>query len=157
MKALKIIMASFILMVALQILDSISSIEASDYLGEFCWKLDDPVALESYVIGKFAVEDIGDGHYSLNGTFTNFDNNVQKNTDVAHGNAEIIDSTIVVTLVNTFYVSSVEYGFSMINFQLNPSTLSGTVRTINTAYQFSSDEITKEYGEGSLEFLPNCQ
>ena len=124
---------------------------------EFCWKLNDPVTPESYSIGKFAVTDVGDGHFSLNGTFTNFDNNVPTNTHVAHGNAEIIDSMIVVTLVNTFYVSSEEYGFSMINFQLNPSTLSGAFRTIDTAYQFSSDEITKEYGEGPLEFLPNCQ
>jgi hypothetical protein len=129
---------------------------AANYLGEFCWKINDPVTTD-YVIGKFAVTDVGDGHYSLNGTFTDFDNNVPTETNVAHGNAEIIDSMIVVTLVNTFYVSSEEYGFSMINFQLNPSTLSGTFRTIDTAYQFSSDEITKEYGEGPVEFLPNCQ
>ena len=82
---------------------------------------------ESYVIGKFAVTDVGDGHYSLNGTFTNFDNNIPTNTCVAHGNAEIIDSMIIVTLVNTFYVSSKEYGFSMINFQMNPSTGTGSV------------------------------
>ena len=37
MKALKIIMASFILMVALLISGGISGVEASDYLGEFCW------------------------------------------------------------------------------------------------------------------------
>lgn len=130
---------------------------AANYLGELCWKLNDPVTPENYVIGKFAVTDIGDGHYTLSGTFTNFDNNVPTNTDVAHGNAEIIDSMIVVTLVGTFYVSSEEYGFSMINFQLNPSTLSGTFRSIDTAYQFQSHEITKEYGEGPLEFLSNCQ
>ena len=130
---------------------------AGDYVGECCWKISDPENDANHGIGKFAVTHMGDGHFLLNGTFTSFDDNVQQQVDVAHGNAEIIDSMIVVTLVNTFYVSSEEYGFSMINFQLNPSTLSGTFRTINTAYQFSSNEITKEYGEGSVEFLPTCQ
>ena len=128
---------------------------AGNYIGEYRWKLIDPENNANYVIGKFAVTDVGGGHHVLNGTFTNFENNVPINTDVAHGNAEVVDSMIVVTLVNTFDVSSEEYGFSVINFQLNPSTLSGTFRTIDTAYQFSSDEITREYLEGSVEFIPN--
>jgi hypothetical protein len=143
---------------------------AGDYVGEYCWKIIDPENDANYVIGKFAVTHMGDGHFLLNGTFTNFDDNAQQQIDVAHGNAEIVDSMIVVTLVNTYYVSSEEseeygnmsvgsseeYGFSMINFQLNPSTLSGTFRTIDTGYQFSFNKITIKYGEGPLEFLPTC-
>lgn len=126
------------------------------FLGEFCWKIPDPESSEAYVIGRFAVTDVGGGHHALNGTLTNFEDDVPMNVDVANGNAEGVDSMIVMTLVNTFHVPSEEYGSSMINFQLNPSTLSGTFRTIDTAYQYSSGLISREYAEGPVEFLPVC-
>jgi hypothetical protein len=129
---------------------------AEEYIGECCWKVTDPENETSYVIGKFAVTCIGDTHFMLNGTFTNFTNDIQEGIDVAHGNAEIVGSNIIVTLVNTYYIPTEEYGFSVVNFQLNPVTLSGTSRTIDTAHQFFSGEITKEYVEGQVEFLSNC-
>ncbi len=130
---------------------------AATYLGEFCWKQVDPDSSANFVLGRFGVTDIGDSHFTFNGSFTDFENNVPGNIDVAHGNAEIIDSTVLVTLVNSFFIPSEEYGFSMINFELDLATLDGTFKTIDTAHQFSSGGITEEFAEGPIEFVPDCQ
>lgn len=135
----------------------VNPVYAEEYLGEICWRLDDSATSGSYVIGKFAVSHIGDGHFSLGGTFTSFDHDIPVNVDVANGTAEIIDETVVMTLVNSYYVESEEYGFSIVNIRLKPSTLGGTYRTIDTAYNFDSKEFTQEFGDGSIKLLPKCE
>jgi hypothetical protein len=153
----KIKWRSIFSLVLLVLFFHVKPVFAGNYLGEFCWRINDTTTPGSYTIGKFAVSDVGDSHYSLDGTFTSFDVNGARepHLDVAHGNAEIIDTMIVMTLVNSYYVPSEEYGSSVLNIQLNPSTFSGTYRTIDTAYQFSSSKFTQKFGDGIIEFLPN--
>jgi|LGVF01.2.fsa_nt_gb hypothetical protein len=156
-KGIKIKWSRFFLLALIMLFFYVKPVLAGNYLGEFCWRINDSIP-ENYIILKFAVSDVGGGHYSLNGTFIDYENNVaQENPDVGHGNAELVDSMIVMTLVNSYYVPSEEYGSSVLNIQLNPSTLSGTYRTIDTAYQFSSSAFTQEFGDGAIEFLPNCE
>jgi len=126
---------------------------AGDYLGEYRWKLYEEPKNTQYVILKLAVTHMGDDHNLVNGTATNFENGVQKNIDVVHGNSEITGSTTTMTLINSYFVPSTEYGYSAIQIQIDSSTLNGTYRTIDTAYQFSSGQITQEFGQGSIEFL----
>ena len=157
MKMCNIKKCTFFLLALIMLFFYVKPVFADNYLGELCWRINDSTP-GTYVILKFAVSDVGGGHYSLNGTFTNYENNVVSGkSDVGHGNAELVDSMIVMTLVNSYYVPSEEYGSSVINIQLNPSTLSGTYRTIDTAYQFSSRGFTQEFGDGAIEFLPSCE
>jgi len=157
MKRSEIKWSSFSPLALIMLFFCVKPVFANNYLGEFCWRINDSIP-GNYIILKFAVSDVGDGHFSLNGIFIDYENNVvEGNPDVGHGNAELVGSMIVMTLVNSYYVPSEEYGSSVLNIQLNPSTLSGTYRTIDTAYQFSSSGFTQEFGDGAIEFLPNCE
>jgi len=133
---------------------------AEDYFGDFCWKIFEPGSeSDAYSVGKFGVTEVGKGHFRLDGKFTNYEDNmlegsVLEATEVAHGNAELVDSTIVATITATSYDESGDYGFNIMRWHLDLSTLSGTFKVISVEYEpsFGSD-----LDEGSVEFLPNCK
>ena len=132
---------------------------AEGYLGDFCWKISDSGSgSQEYSIGKFAVTDVGGGHFTLNGKSTNYENDKPEGdlleaTEVGHGNAEMVGSTIVVTMTLTSYDDG-DYGFSVMRWQLENSTLNGTFKVLYTERE---PKIITDYDEGSIEFLPSCK
>ena len=130
---------------------------AEGYLGEFCWKI--TYDAHNYVILKFAVLEVGVGHYTLNGSIKDYEEDILQHTNVAHGNAEIVGDKIIATLVDSYRsASSGYYAYGVYNLELDPSTLNGTLSGINTAY--NSPEFNPYWddsGEGPIEFLPNCE
>ena len=131
---------------------------AGSYLGEFCWKSVDASDTDGdYSIGKFAVNDVGGGHFSLYGSFTSYEENSSGNVLPAHGNAELIGNKIIATIVMTFSEAEEYFGSGTIEFQIDATTLDGTFRSIINESEKPFNTVETFYEEGTLEFLPNCK
>ena len=121
---------------------------AGDFLGDFCWSIED--GSNNTVTCKLGVVSPGGGHYLLLGT-------VQHGTDgtyTAHGNAELIAGKIHMSVVfadgnNNAMASTHVLGV------LDPSTFNGTFNGVSTgANDTGKTEI--DYISGTLNLIP-CQ
>ncbi len=99
MRTFKIVAINSILVFALIICTGISKVQASTYLGEFCWGFvysDSSLSIPPFT-AKLAVTDMGNQHFIVNGIDTdNF---------LFHGNAEIIGSDVHLSLYQSFFGS----------------------------------------------------
>ncbi len=102
----------------------ISKVQASTYLGEFCWGFvysDSSLSIPPFT-AKLAVTDMGNQHFIVNGIDTdNF---------LYHGNAEIIGSDVHLSLYSSFFGSfdgfPPEPTFIAYHVVLSLTSLSGT-------------------------------
>ncbi len=101
MKALKIVLVVFAFSFTLLTLFSVSNVEAMEYLGDYCFRLEtDSKANDGRFDMRLAVVHIGNEHYSLYGKAELVD---YYGIEVpVHGNAEIgSDGKIICTLVGS--------------------------------------------------------
>lgn len=94
MKALKIVLVAFALVVGL----SASAFAASIYGAELCWNLDDGKSGEVYFL-RVGVMDFGGGHYSLAGKKTVLTRaGATSAIQLVNGNLEYVDSAYEIGL-----------------------------------------------------------
>ena len=124
----------------------ISGAYAGNYLGEFCWEIE--WEGKTPFVMKYAVTDMGNGHFLLNGKGTTPDGYV----GVCHGNAEIVEDKVYMELIGT--VNKEDYlmvgNRSVI---LDLSSLNGTIEGIGRSYDRNTGEIRTGYGSGTFTFV----
>ncbi len=150
MKALKIIMASFILMVALQISDSISSVEASDYLGDVCWSFhkteDDHGSTDETYLTRIGVTHMGGSYCILQGIIEVPDDN----RFILDGTAVIIGNEVFITMNGSQDHSPDPWrDTDIIQMRLNLSTLNGTFWGNRLDFNTSTREFDHGYAAGT--------
>ena len=91
MKAPRSMVVSIVLMFGLLVCSSISSIKASDYLGDFCWQTEEGDIL------KLAINHMGGEHYLLTGRLIETEGLIE----AVHGSAEVVGNTIHVTTTSS--------------------------------------------------------
>ena len=138
-----------------------STLEASDYVGEFCWRfLDSNPIPGEFGYGTLGVSLAGDGHYLVSGRITDFENNVAENSSAVSGNLEIINNELVVTLTVVFTLGTSgqpgEFGYSVASLRLDPSTRNGTFRAITQGWNPGGTFFGPEYEVGTVVFDPDC-
>jgi len=121
---------------------------AGDFLGDFCWSVDD--GSNDTVTCKLGVSSPGGGHFLLFGT-------VQHGTDgtyTAHGNAEVIAGKIHMSVVFADGNNNA-MGSTHTLAVLDPSTFNGTYNGVVTAANDTGGTEIK-YVSGTLNLIP-CQ
>lgn len=142
MKALKLVLTVFALTLTLF---AVSNIEASEYLGDYCWSAVDGSGND--VITKLGVFHMGGGHYQLLGTAKT----INDGTYVVHGNAEIIDNEIhAFTVMADGNNNAMGTGHALA--VLNPSTLNGSYNMLHTGANQTQSEI--RYSTGTMTSIP---
>jgi hypothetical protein len=120
--------------------------DASEYLGDYCWKFNTPT---SERIMKLGVFHLGGTHFSLVGQAPNSEG-IQR---LVSGNAEFLGDRIEITL--NYFTSPPGAGTEVSNLLLDPVSLNGTARVINT---YVNDENTfnkiEYYGPINFKFVP---
>lgn len=128
-----------------------SNVEASDYLGDFCWQSGD-------VIVKLGVSHMGGGHYLLAGKMIKSDGTLH---NIVNGNAEIVGNNIYVTLVHSGNGNGAMWTGTVL-VTLDISTLNGTAEGIGHDRNYSDQPFVSggifidsdtEYSTGSLTFI----
>ena len=124
-----------------------SNVEASDYLGDFCWTIaQDGVPMG---IAKASVSYIGGGHYLLSGKVTAYDGKVY----IGHGNAEVEGNSILMS-VNGSGRSAEDMESGTVHVVLETATLNGTWESMGHDVNYSDQSIDIEHETGSLTFIP---
>jgi len=80
-----------VILVGLLLAGGLPTAQAGNYLGEFCWQSTDGG------VAKFAVTDMGGGHFLLNGKIIKPGGVIQ---EVANGNAEVVGSQIYMAVTS---------------------------------------------------------
>lgn len=125
MKILRFAVISFFIVLGLLVLVGSSSVQAANYLGEFCWQDE-----EGWIL-RLAITDMGNGHYIVNGRDT-FNGEVE----AVHGNAEVVlGGTKVLIHLTTSGFDATEVWSYVGTAVLNLPGLDGFVDGIDTWYQ----------------------
>jgi hypothetical protein len=143
MKVLKTVGLALILSVCLLIWSGYSDAEASQYLGEFCWSVDDGSG--DGPILKIGVFDMGGSHYQLLGTAKTSDDG----TYVVHGNAEIIESVIHASIIMADGNNNAMSTLHSLGV-INPSTLNGTYNMLHTGAAGWTDQTEIRFSTGTM-------
>ena len=140
MKVLKIVLVvlAFSLM-----LFSVSIVEASEYLGDFCWSTVDDN--ENTIITKLGAFHLGGGHYQLLGTAEHS----TEGTLVVRGNAEIVGNEIQ---ASTFTIDGNNNAMTTIHSlaTLDPSTFNGTFNQITTSAAGWTEQTEIRFYSGTM-------
>ncbi len=107
-----------------------SNVEASDYLGDFCWQSQTE---DGIVIMKVGVSHMGGGHYLLAGKMIKSDGTLH---NIVNGNAEIVGNNIYMTLVHSGKGTGAMWTGSVLA-TLDISTLNGTFEAIGHDRNYS--------------------
>jgi hypothetical protein len=138
------------ILLGLLLAGGLSPVQAANYLGDFCWQAPDGG------VAKFAVNDMGGGHYFLNGR-TNKAGGVLDS--VAFGNAEVVGSQIYLAITSTGGDTGGTWGaFNRVVLDL--ATLNGSVEGLEvdhsqtSASPFANGMILSYQGVQTLTFVP---
>jgi hypothetical protein len=124
----------------------VSNVKAGTYLGELCWEIE--MEGKTPFVMKYAVTDMGNGHFLLNGKGTTPDGYV----GVCHGNAELVEDKIYMELIGTI---NKEHYLVVGNRSviLDLPGLDGTTEVIGTFYDRNTGEIKTGYTSGTFTFV----
>ena len=129
MRMMRTAAISFLLLGILSV-GGIPAGEASDYLGQFCWQATSP---GGSAVVKAAVNHMGDGHFLLNGKFTDTTGVVEAFV----ASAEVSGSSVYMTSTSAGSDSSGTW-ISIGRFLLNLSNLNGSGELLRIAHSASS-------------------
>ena len=118
MKSFRFAIISFFILFGLLVLAGSSSVEASDYLGEFCWE-----SAKGWLI-RIALTHAGDGHYTVNGRVTE-----NGHVQAGHGNAEIVGSEVIMHLTSSGF-DDTGIWTCVGTAVLDPATLDGVLNSM---------------------------
>jgi hypothetical protein len=147
MKIFKYAVIGFVSIFCLTVIVS-SKVEASDYLGDFCWQFTPTLAdpgVPNFIV-KLGVFEMGGGHYLLGGKG-------------GHGNAKIDGNNVLVTLTVSAAGGGTGGNDMMVgtyNITLDISTLGGTLAAIAHNHE-DTDALTiadHNYFKGTMTFIP---
>jgi hypothetical protein len=110
-----------------------------EYVGEFCWILDN-----GFIV-NLGASYVGGGHYLVNGRIL-ADGTLH---DVVSGNAEIEGNAILITVVSSGRDNQAMWT-STAHIQLDTSTFNGTYESIGHDRNYNDLSIDTEYEIGSL-------
>jgi hypothetical protein len=119
------------------------NVEASEYLGEFCWLVDDGSG--DGPTSKVGIFHMGGGHYQLLGT----SKHSTDGTYTLHGNAEVIENKIHASIImadgnnnamSTLHTLAV----------LDPSSLNGTYNMLHTGAAGWTDQTEIRFSTGTM-------
>ncbi len=153
MKIFKIITVSFFLMILLQISGGISSAEASDYLGEFCWSLhvieEDDGPGDETVLMRIGITHMGGSSYSMQGTVEVSDDN----SVVINGSVAVIGNELFISGTGSQRHRLLPWR-DAVTFQarLDPSTLNGTFWSNILTFDTRAREFDHSYSAGTATF-----
>lgn len=145
MKTLAYVLIGFVSIICLTEILS-SNVEASDYLGDFCWtiaKEDDPMG-----IAKASVSYMGGGQYLLSGKLTTSDGDV----GIGHANALIEGDSILITISGSGRDSEGMVG-GTVHVVLDKFTLNGIWQSVGLEVSYSDDSIGTDKENGSATFI----
>jgi hypothetical protein len=151
MRALRIIAVSFILTAVLEISVGISSVRASDYLGEICLSVhktqdENGPTNETYVM-RLGVTNMGGPSYIVQGIIQVPDDNPV----ISEGTAVVIGSDVFITMNSCQEHSSDPWRDTAISqVHLSLSTLSGTVWSNRLDYNTSTHQFDHGYAAGTV-------
>jgi hypothetical protein len=123
------------------------NVEASEFLGDFCWSVDDGSG--DGPTSKVGVFHMGGGHYQLLGT----SKHSSDGTYILHGNAEVIENKINASIImadgnnnamSTLHTLAV----------LDPSTLNGTYNMLHTGAAGWTDQTEIRFSTGTMTSIP---
>lgn len=124
-----------VILVGFLLAGSLPTVQAGNYLGEFCWQSPDGV------VGKFAVNDMGAGHFLLNGRVMDPGG---VGVGAVNGNAEVVGSQVYITITHMGKDESGTWGeFSRII--LNLPDLNGTIEGVEVEHSTTNPG---PYGNG---------
>ncbi len=148
MKAYKLVLIGFGLTFCLLTWVGFSQVEASEYIGDFCWQSYDTEEGKLY-IAKVGVFNMGGGHFFLSGKLTLIGTSEES---VLQGNAEFLsDNKIHLTIVNP---GSNEGGaWNTITHFVLDSKLNGTGGGITTLTSSDNTYQKIEYSNDILTFI----
>ena len=142
------VIGTMVLLLGLLLAGGPSPVQAANYLGEFCWQSPDGG------VGKFAVTDMGDGHFLLNGKI------IQPAAvldSVAFGNAEVVGSQVYL-LLTSMGSNTTDTWAAFNRVVLDLATLNGTLESINVNHSktnpTASNAQTSYDGVQPLTFVP---
>jgi hypothetical protein len=124
MKIYRFAVISFFMVFGLLVLVGSSSVEAAQYLGEYCWQD------SGGGIARLAITHMGNGHYLVNGRHTDPSGYV----DAVNGNAEVVGSQVIMHITSSGFDVNEVRGF-MATIVLDHSSLNGTMEGVNVLYQ----------------------
>ncbi len=134
------------LLLGLLLFTTTSKSQAESYLGDFCWQIfENEVPAWVY---KFGVYEKEGRHFALYGT----DNAGGGRITAAHGNAEIVDSNIVMTVVDSGYEEASGAFNETFNAVLDIATLGGTWHSLGVLYD-PSDNRLPFHSNGTLSLI----
>ena len=98
---------------------SLPSAEASDYLGDYCWTVNNFTVGQTFLF-KLGISNMGGGHFQLSGVFI-----VNGKQIITNGNAELINAN---QIAFQLYYSGVGQDVvnGMFNLTLDSASLNGT-------------------------------
>jgi hypothetical protein len=132
MKILRFAVISFFIVLGLLVLVGSSSVQAANYLGEFCWQ-----DSEGWIL-RLAFTNMGDGHYMVNGMAT-----LDDEVELMSGNAEVVlGGTKVLIHLNTSGFDATETWSYTGTAVLNLPGLDGFIDGVDTWY----DKQTQQSG-----------
>ncbi|MHC4687065.1 MAG: hypothetical protein ACYTEW_22570 [Planctomycetota bacterium] len=125
MKILRFAVISFFIVLGLLVLVGSPSVQAANYLGEFCWQDEEGGIL------RLAITNMGDGHYIVNGRLTPTVGNVE----AVHGNAEVVlgGTKVLIHLTTSGFDASDAWSYTG-TAVLNLPGLDGFVDGVSTWY-----------------------
>jgi len=145
MKTLAYVLIGFVSIICLPGILS-SNVEASDYLGDFCWT----IAHENVPMGiaKASVLDIGGGQYLLSGKMTDSDGNVY----IGHANALFEGDNILLTISGSASSNQGMLG-GTVHVVLENFTLNGTWQSVGLDVSYADDSINTDKENGSATLI----
>ena len=155
LKALRIIMVSVILVLSLLISVGISSVEASDYLGELCWSVhtteveDGPEPGNAPGLLRMGVTHTGGPYYLLQGT----QEVSNDNTMILSGTAVIIGNDVLAT-IDSSKVDGEERQTGIVQMRFSLSTFNGTYWANGLEFDTSSHKFDHNYSAGTVTAIP---
>ncbi len=117
-----------------------SNVEASEYLGDFCWQFNSQPNNLSIVL-RLGVSHMGELHFSLSGTEIYGNAGVQSDGQI----------NMILFMVHDTGVDSTSN--SVIHAVLDPNTLNGTFKGIDTWANSTKTNQGTEYHWGTLTFI----
>ncbi|KJR43267.1 membrane protein [Candidatus Magnetoovum chiemensis] len=140
----KIMTAALILIVTLLLTINAS---ASDFLGEYCWKMSWDSSTTAQL--KLAATDMGSGHFMVNGLFSFSNFSPATGTSTIYGSAEIIGTLVVMSLKNS-YLTGTKFSNGTFSLILSSDSFSGSYNAYYTTYDKSSKKTSNDFYSGDI-------